>query len=107
MTSKNVNKDQIQKQLHNHSEDLVLENLKYLLKKDYPEVCSCDQCLLDMASFTLNRMPAKYISTHKGNIHAKISKFEQQYQVDLLTYLAKAINTVKENPSADCESNNS
>ena len=101
-----MNLEEIHKQLHNHSEELVLHNLKYLLEKDYPGVCSCEQCLLDMASFTLNRMPAKYISTDKGNLHAKIAEFEQQYQVDLITYLTKAIHTVQENPSPDCKSNN-
>ena len=94
---------ELKKNLHNHSEDIVLELMQDLLTKDYPETCTCKQCLLDISSYTLNRLPAKYIASKKGNLHAKISEFEQQYQVNIITHLTKAIKIVNENPAPDCE----
>ena len=96
--------DHIKKSLHNHSVDIVLENMEELLDEKYENICTCEQCLLDIASYTLNRVPAKYISTHKGNLHTKLIEFEQQYRVDLLTHLTKAIKIVNESPSPDCKS---
>lgn len=95
--------EKVKEKLHNHSVDIVLEHMDELLEDKYEDVCTCEQCLLDIASFTLNRLPAKYISTHKGNLHTKLAEFEQQYRVDLLTHLTKAVKIVKENPSPDCK----
>ncbi|MFW6308540.1 MAG: late competence development ComFB family protein [bacterium] len=99
-----MNLKEIKKKLHNHSEDIVLENMEDLIENNYQDICTCKQCLLDIASLTLNKIPAKYISSHKGNIHTKIAEFEQQYQVDLVTHLTKAIKIVKNNPSPNCKS---
>lgn len=85
--------------LHNHTEDLVLEELENILSKDkFSHVCQCEQCLLDMASYTLNRIPAKYIASHTGSIHAKLNEFEQQYMVDITSTITKAIQIVAKNP---------
>ncbi len=95
--------DKLRKNLHNHTEDLVLENLKDIIVNDYNHICSCEQCLLDIASFVLSRLPAKYISSSAGNLHTKIAEFEQQYQVDIMTLLTRGIKIVNENPSKSCK----
>ena len=98
MEQKNFNK--IKKDLHNHTEDLVLEAMKAILNQDkFSNICQCEQCLLDIASFTLNRIPAKYIASQTGNIHAKLREFEQQHKVDIISTITKAIKVVSENPN--------
>ncbi len=99
-----ANKDyqKLKKDLHNHTEDLVLEQLESLLNKEkFSHVCQCEQCLLDMASYTLNRIPAKYIASHSGGIHAKLDEFEQQYIVDITSTIIQAIKIVSKNPRHD------
>ena len=92
--------------LHNHTEDIVVETLEELLKdknEEFENVCTCENCLLDMASYSLNRLPAKYVSSHKGSIHTKIEEFAQQDQVDTIKIVTQAINVVAENPSPNCK----
>lgn len=97
MTDKDYNR--LQENLHNHTEDLVLEQMENMLNSDkFSDICQCEQCLLDMASYTLNHIPAKYISSHTGSIHAKLSEFEQQYMVDITSTITKAIKLVSKNP---------
>ena len=97
MTSKDYK--QLQENLHNHTEGIVLELMESILNKDkFSYVCQCEQCLLDIASYTLNRIPAKYIASHTGNIHAKLNEFEQQYRVDITSTITQAIKIVHNNP---------
>ena len=51
--------------LKNYNEDLVLETVKVVLK-DRPEVKPTRGFILDVAAFTLNRVPPKYITSERG-----------------------------------------
>jgi len=51
--------------LKNYNEDLVLETVKVVLK-DRPEVKPTRSFILDVAAFTLNRIPPKYITSERG-----------------------------------------
>ena len=51
--------------LKNYNEDLVLETVKVVLK-DRPEVKPTRGFILDVAAFTLNRIPPKYITSERG-----------------------------------------
>jgi hypothetical protein len=51
--------------LKNYNEDLVLETVKVVLK-DRPEVKPTRGFVLDVAAFTLNRIPPKYITSERG-----------------------------------------
>ena len=40
--------------------------MEELLKKDeFSHVCTCETCLLDIASYSLNRLPAGYVASHQ------------------------------------------
>ncbi len=85
--------------LKNHTEDIVLENMEEMLtSEEFAGVCTCEKCLLDIASYALNRLPAKYIVSHSGNVHTKIAEFEQQYRVDIIKVLTQGIKIVSKNP---------
>ncbi|MFW5855842.1 MAG: late competence development ComFB family protein [Bacillota bacterium] len=94
-----MNFKKLKENLNNHTEDIILEEMEDLLNKDkFADVCTCEQCLLDMASYSLNRIPAKYIASHTGNLHAKLAEFEQQFRVDIITVVTQAIRVVSKNP---------
>lgn len=67
-------------------------------KEEFKDICTCKLCLLDIASYTLNRLPARYIASHQGEVQTKISEFERQLQVDAISTITKAIRTVSRNP---------
>lgn len=100
MSEKNINWKRLKGNLRNHTEEIVLEEMENILNEPgFKDVCTCDQCLMDMAAYCLNRLPAKYISTPRGDLQTKIAEFQQQVQVDLITTITKAIKIVSENPN--------
>ena len=82
--------------LHNYMEDIVLNNLNLLLEKE--NMCKCEKCKLDIMALALNRLPSKYVVTHKGHIYTKLAELELQFKADVIRELAKAIEIVKSNP---------
>ena len=82
--------------LHNYMEDIVLNNLNLLLEKE--NMCKCEKCKLDIMALALNRLPSKYVVTHKGHIYAKLAELELQLKADVIRELTKAIEIVKNNP---------
>lgn len=96
----NLNKEKLQNNLHNYTEDFVLEKMEEILKDkdDFDDFCTCDNCLLDITSYTLNRIPAKYIASPQGSLHAKLIEFEHQVNVDIVSVVTRAIRIISKNP---------
>ncbi len=89
---------EIRTRLKNHTEEIVLDMLQELLNKEkYSDVCTSEECLLDMATYALNRLPAKYVATEKGEVYTKTEELEQQHSVDILSVVTRAIKVVNEN----------
>jgi competence protein ComFB len=51
--------------LKNYNEDLVLETVKIVLR-DRPNIRATRSFILDVAAYTLNRIPPKYITSERG-----------------------------------------
>jgi hypothetical protein len=51
--------------LKNYNEDLVLDTLKIVLK-DRTDIKQTKSFMLDVAAYTLNRIPSKYITSERG-----------------------------------------
>ncbi len=108
----NLDKDRLREELHNYTEDFVLEKMEEILKnkEDFDDFCTCENCLLDIASYTLNRIPAKYIASPRGSLHAKLIEFEHQVNVDIVSVVTRAIRIISKNPrhnnGENCEDNN-
>jgi competence protein ComFB len=84
--------------LNNLTEEIVLKMLEDMLKREeFKNVCKDEDCLLDMATYALNRLPAKYVATSKGKVFSKIEELEQQHLVDVLSVVTKSIKIVSEN----------
>lgn len=88
----------IRKRLENHTEVIVLQTIEELLSKDeFSDVPQTEDTLVDIATYSLNRLPPKYVATQKGEVYTKAEELEQQHSVDILAVVAKAINVVSEN----------
>lgn len=83
--------------LNNLTEEIVLEMIGEILQREeFSDVCKDEECLLDMASYALNRLPAKYVATSKGEVYSKTEELEQQHSVDVLSVVTRAIKIVSE-----------
>lgn len=92
--------EQIQDELYNYTEDIVLETMGNLLEdEEFENTCTCKQCLLDIATYSLNQLPGKYTATRYGNLITKIKNYQQQANVDIISVITKAIKIVSENPN--------
>ena len=84
-------------ELKNHTEQIVLEYLDKVLER-YPNCCKCDKCRLDIAILALNRLPPRYTSSQKGRVFDKLHSMSQEYIIQVIEEIAKAIEIVSKNP---------
>ncbi|MCM1268794.1 MAG: late competence development ComFB family protein [Bacteroidales bacterium] len=83
--------------LRNIMEDAVEYQLNKLLPT-MPEVCSCDNCKLDMMSFALNRLSPQYTRTDTGALYQKLNNYQPQNEVEILATVMTAINKIGAHP---------
>ncbi len=86
--------------LKNIMEDAVEYQLNKLLPT-MPNVCSCDNCKLDMASYALNRLSPQYVRTKTGALFQKLNNYQPQAEVEILTVVISAINKIGSHPQHD------
>lgn len=78
-------------------EELVSEYLEDVLK-DRDDVCKCEYCLIDMATYALNKLQPLYYSRHQGMIFSRLEEFENQMRADIITVLITGIEKVSKSP---------
>lgn len=83
--------------LKNYMEDLVRNRLSEVLKT-MPEICTCDRCKMDIMAFALNNCPPKYIVTSKGQVYAKLSVLQGQFDADVVRSIVDAAVRVNNKP---------
>lgn len=83
--------------LVNVMESFVDEKLKDMLEAEGG--CRCERCFEDMKAIALNRLPAKYVSTHNGELFSKLDSTIRQNHVDINIAVAYAIECVSKYPS--------
>jgi len=86
--------------LKNIMEDDVERQLNALLPT-MPNICSCDICKLDMATYALNRLKPNYVRSNKGELFHKVNNSSIQAKTDLMSVVITAINTIGAHPSHD------
>lgn len=87
----------IQMQVKNYMEDLVKNQLQDIMEKNNSS-CFCERCKADITSIALNNLPTKYVATEKGVCYAKLSSYENQCMIDVITAITNAIKIVSKNP---------
>jgi len=89
--------------IRNYMEDCVDDMLENMMKNVAfaAQTCTCEQCRLDIKAITLNNLPQKYVVTRKGELYAKISSLQNQFEVDIIAALTKSATIVGRNPRHD------
>lgn len=83
--------------LVNVMEKIVDDRLEEMLKNE--SCCKCEHCLEDMKAIALNKLPAKYVSSHNGELFTKLDATARQLSVDLNVAVSHAIDCVSARPS--------
>ncbi len=83
--------------LVNIMEGIVKDKLTEMLKNE--KCCKCERCVEDMTALALNKLPARYVSTHNGELFSKLNALVRQSTVDLNIAVAEAIACVSKRPS--------
>lgn len=83
--------------LKNSMEDDVEYQLNQLLPT-MPNICSCDTCRLDMATYALNRLKPNYVRTNTGALFHKLNTSSPQAKTEILTVVVTAINVIGSHP---------
>ncbi len=86
--------------LHNIMEDDVETQLNKLLPT-MPNVCSCESCWLDMATYALTRLKPNYVRSNKGSLFHKVNTSSIQAKTELLTAVVTAIEVIGAHPNHD------
>ena len=84
-------------ELKNYMEQLVWEQLDEFLAVD-ANACKCEKCRYDMAALALNRMMPHYVVAAKGETFTRMKTLELQFQIDVMTAILHAAETVKSRP---------
>lgn len=86
--------------LKNIMEDDVENQLNQLLPT-MPDICSCEICRLDMATYALNRLKPNYVRTNTGALFHKLNTSSTQAKTEILTAVVTAINVIGSHPHHD------
>lgn len=85
----------------NIMEEIVLANLDKVISET--GCCGCEMCRSDVVTYTLNRLPPKYVTTRKGELFSLLDTQLFQNAADIIFAMSKSAKQVKENPSVECE----
>ena len=82
--------------LKNYMEHFVAETAPKIMES--AGICQCENCQLDVMAIALNSLSPKYVVTKQGELFTKLNIMQNQFEVDILTALSKAIEVVKQKP---------
>ena len=85
--------------LVNEAEGLVLAELESQTARS-SDLCTCQDCVLDMAAYALNKVRPSYRASLMGSVYAK-SAVRPDYLREIKEAVREAIERVKSNPSHD------
>lgn len=84
-------------ELRNVMEDTVMHTIKQILPTT--GCCQCERCQLDIASYALNRLPAKYVVSEEGELISRFITNNGQEGLDVTTVVVKAIQIISKHPN--------
>lgn len=85
-------------ELKNHTETVVNQALQdYLLKNKLS--CSCEHCKADILALALNRLPARYYVSLKGEILTQWESVALPDRVKVIAEVVRAAQQVSSSPS--------
>jgi len=87
--------------LKNEAEELVLIELEKQIAEYGPELCRCNECIVDMAAMALNSIKPLYRFSLLGTLYAAQAMNEQSYAESVQQAVAQAITKIRFNPAHD------
>ena len=84
--------------LANQAEDLVFDELERQLNKRGATICSCEECVLDMAAHALNNVKPVYRVSLLGRLYAQ-SLAQTDYENTVIKAVSEAVKLVSANPT--------
>ena len=85
--------------LKNEAEKLVVQDLGRQLESFPEAICTCDDCVLDMAAIALNMVKPLYRVSLLGSLYAANAMDEKTYASSIRDAVFQAIEKVSRNPS--------
>ena len=82
--------------IKNEAENMVILEMERQL--DGSEVCRCEDCILDIATFALNKVDPRYRVSLMGTIYAHAME-DTEYGLEIKTAVKEAIAKIASNPS--------
>jgi competence protein ComFB len=85
--------------LFNEAENLVIEELgNQLSSEENTNICKCQECVLDMATLSLNKLKPIYRSSFTGIVYSQ-QYYSGDYKTEVENIVKDAIKKVSSNPS--------
>ncbi len=85
--------------LVNEAERLVIEEISRQLSRN-PDLCTCEECVLDIAAYALNHVSPRYRASLLGSIYAA-RESGSSYQREVSRAVSEAIRRIRANPAHD------
>jgi competence protein ComFB len=85
--------------LKNEAENLVLNELGQQLESYEGEICTCNDCVVDMAAIALNSVKPLYHFSILGTLYASQAMTDTEYSESIRSAVHAAIEKVRRNPS--------
>lgn len=83
--------------MYKNATEILVEQRLEGLWKNY-KGCKCTRCHDDIMTYALNRLPAQYVSTSKGELYNKASALSIEHDVEITKILTMAMNIVEKDP---------
>ncbi|MDR2177119.1 MAG: late competence development ComFB family protein [Treponema sp.] len=87
--------------LKNEAENLVFNELGQQLEAYTKEICTCNDCVVDMAAIALNTVKPLYRFSILGALYTSQAMNDEAYGECVRNAVSAAIEKVRKNPSHD------
>ena len=68
------------------------------LRGHFPEFCGCDVCRDDALVYTLNRVPARYVSSRQGSVLTEVSLEKDQSRAAIEVAMMDGLRKISQAP---------
>ena len=79
--------------IHNLVEDHVIAAYDSM-RPHFPDCCGCETCREDAVVYTLNRLPARYVSTPTGSVVTEVNLEKNQTRAAIEVAMMDALRRV-------------
>ena len=79
--------------IHNLVEDHVIAAYDSM-RPHFPDFCGCETCREDAVVYTLNRLPARYVSTPTGSVVTEVNLEKNQTRAAIEVAMMEALRKI-------------